>query len=180
MAAQMSSGVPLPVPPATGAPKVLQDRGCEPDFALVHLESTKHVPLATAPFEVELLVDAAMTPKPVLSDIRDQAVAFGDLLVQLASRVFDLPKSAVKVFLHTTTGTSAFNYGGLLYFNLHRYSGSGRESVYYWYTVMAHEIAHNAPASAAHNQAFASAMGDLIAQYMPRLMLLLADYPVVP
>jgi hypothetical protein len=74
-------------------------------------------------------------PVQVLSDIRDQAVAFGDLLVQLASRVFDLPKSAVKVFLHTTTGTSAFNYGGLLYFNLHRYSGSGRESVYYWYTV---------------------------------------------
>jgi hypothetical protein len=70
-----------------------------------------------------------------LAEIRGPAMAFGELISQLATRVFGLPLSAIKIYLHRTTRRMAFNYNGLLYFNLAYFSNSGRKSVYFWYMV---------------------------------------------
>jgi hypothetical protein len=62
-------------------------------------------------------------------------MAFGQLISQLGTRVFGLPHGAIKVFLHRTSSKIAFNYGGLLYFNLAYFSNTGRKSVFFWYMV---------------------------------------------
>ncbi len=70
-----------------------------------------------------------------LSEVWDSALAFGRLISQLGTRVFGLPHDTIKVFLHRTTSKIAFNYGGLLYFNLAYFSNTGRKSVLFWYMV---------------------------------------------
>ncbi len=49
----------------------------------------------------------------------------------------------------------------------------------HWQT-MAHEVAHNAPDSDAHNEAFARAMGLVASGHMQQLMLFLRDRPAEP
>jgi len=125
---------------------------------------------------VELLVDAAAMPPITLSEV-DSALAFGRLISQLGTRVFGLPHDAIKVFLHRTTSKIAFNYGGLLYFNLAYFSNTGRKSVLFWYMTFAHELAHNGASCKSHNEAFAGQMGLVASDFMPALMEFMKTVP---
>lgn len=103
---------------------------------------------------------------------------FADVLHQLCG-IYDLNLSSIAIFHDPTGGTIAFNAGKALHFNVRfffslHYSQNKqdcRDCYAYWYTTMAHELAHHLVS--AHNKEHGYYTECYVALYLPKLVTLL-------
>lgn len=101
------------------------------------------------------------------------------VVIQHLSIVYNVPLSSVAIFYDPSGNTIAFNSSKALYFNirffvnLHAASGVGASCYSYWYTVMAHELAHNLVT--AHNKEHGKFTESIIALYLPGFVNLLSQ-----
>lgn len=86
-----------------------------------------------------------------------EAARFKSILFIISQNIFEIPWNAIHMYLNTASRVIAFNYGGSLFFNLNFFIGNSLTPVRnlgeamwnpvgqldYWFTVFAHEIAHN-------------------------------------
>lgn len=86
-----------------------------------------------------------------------EAVRFKSILFIISQNIFQIPWDAIHMHVNTNSAVIAFNYGGSLFFNLAYFvanaltparrpgEGNWRPIVQldYWFTVFAHELAHN-------------------------------------
>ena len=104
---------------------------------------------------------------------------FGDVLENLCA-VYSLEISSVAIFHDPTGGTIAFNARRALHFNIRfffalHYSQnmqSSRECYSYWFTTMAHELAHHLVT--AHNKEHGYYTESYVTMYLPQLLSLLS------
>lgn len=86
-----------------------------------------------------------------------EAVRFKSILFMISQNIFGISWEAIHIYLNTNSSVIAFNYGGSLFFNLSYFIGNtltpsrqpGQPNwnpvgqLDYWFTVFAHELAHN-------------------------------------
>lgn len=86
-----------------------------------------------------------------------EAVRFKSILFMISQNIFGISWEAIHIYLNTNSSVIAFNYGGSLFFNLSYFIGNtltpsrqpGQANwnpvgqLDYWFTVFAHELAHN-------------------------------------
>lgn len=113
-----------------------------------------------------------------LSANADAVTAFSGLLRSI-SNVYSLQLHSVAIYHQGNGGVIAFNAGGALHFNLRYFTSlhwSGKEltpaSYAYWFTVMAHELAHNFVTP--HNKDHGHFTESYIMTYLPRLLQVLS------
>lgn len=106
--------------------------------------------------------------------------AFSVVLMRLCS-VYKVDLDSTAIFHEQGSRTIAFNLGGSLYFNirffrsLHHDKTSQLKSCYaYWFTVMAHELAHNLVSP--HNKAHGFYTESYISHYLPIFINLCSQY----
>lgn len=100
------------------------------------------------------------------------------MVVQHLTVVFKVPLSSVAIFYDSSGNTIAFNSNKALYFNIrffvNLHSNRIDAACYsYWYTVFAHELAHNLVT--AHNKEHGKFTESIIALYLPGFVNLLAQ-----
>jgi hypothetical protein len=103
---------------------------------------------------------------------------FADVLHQLCG-IYDLNLSSIAIFHDPTGGTIAFNAGKALHFNVRLFLSlhytqnkqDCRDCYAYWYTTMAHELAHHLVS--AHNKEHGYYTECYVALYLPKLVTLL-------
>jgi hypothetical protein len=98
------------------------------------------------------------------------------VLIQHLSAVYKVPLSSVAIFYDSAGNTIAFNSNKALYFNIRFFVNLHCKSIdtscySYWYTVMAHELAHNLVT--AHNKEHGKFTESIIALYLPGFVKLL-------
>jgi len=111
-----------------------------------------------------------------LSDNFDAVDQFADILENLCL-VYRLNTSTVAVYYDPSGNTIAFNSNKSLYFNLRFFCALHRRNVdsacySYWFTVMAHELAHNL--CTAHNKEHGKYTESFVMLYLPGLAKLLS------
>ncbi|KAL7463127.1 hypothetical protein ACHAXS_003508, partial [Conticribra weissflogii] len=111
-----------------------------------------------------------------LSENFDAVDLFADILENLCL-VYRLNTSTVAVYYDPTGNTIAFNSNKSLYFNLRFFCALHRRNVdsacySYWFTVMAHELAHNL--CTAHNKEHGKYTESFVMLYLPGLTKLLS------
>lgn len=88
-----------------------------------------------------------------------EAVRFKSILFIISQNIFGISWDAIHMYLNTESAVIAFNYGGCLFFNLSYFMRNSLSPVSrppgsqgnwnpvgqldYWFTVFAHELAHN-------------------------------------
>lgn len=108
------------------------------------------------------------------SGLREDALQKFCALLGLIARIFGVPRTGAVHIFEEDGSTIAFNRGGTLFFNLLYFAAKhhDRENQFgnalsYWYTVFAHEVAHNA--SSGHGKQHGDAMELLIMAHLPQL-----------
>jgi hypothetical protein len=104
---------------------------------------------------------------------------FADVLQKLCT-VYSLDLSTIAIFHDPTGGTIAFNANRSLYMNIRFYYAlhykqnqkPGRDCYSYWFTTMAHELAHHLVS--AHNKEHGFYTESYVTLYLPKLVSLLA------
>ena len=98
------------------------------------------------------------------------------VIIQQLTVVYNLGLSQVAIFYDPSGNTIAFNSNKALYFNVRYFvnihsSKNDMTAYSYWYTVMAHELAHNLVT--AHNKEHGKFTESIIALYLPGFVSLL-------
>lgn len=100
-------------------------------------------------------------------------------VIQHLTVIYKLSLSTVAIYYDPSGNTIAFNSNKALYFNVRFFASLHRHRVdatcySYWFTVMAHELAHNLVT--AHNKEHGKFTESIIALYLPEFVRLLAQF----
>lgn len=99
------------------------------------------------------------------------------VVIQHLTAIYKVPLSSVAIFYDSSGSTIAFNSNKSLYFNIRFFvnlhcTRIDASCYSYWYTVMAHELAHNLVT--AHNKEHGKFTESIIALYLPGFVNLLS------
>lgn len=148
-----------PTRATTPAPAPPSDLGCNSDIARNLILSFR---LDGGP---SIYIGENMT---LTEELKQSCLDFKSVLFTLATQVFGVQWESIHIFYDKLTRVIAFNSSGALFFNLAYYEiEKGMIGPYeYWFTVMAHELAHNL--ASAHGEAHSHWTESYIQNYLGR------------